>query len=64
VGVGASVAYNDAVLPRYAQIGQDYEGDQYRQYTIGQVAFGIVGGMALGSLFVYLWSVHQKKGKG
>lgn len=67
VGVGGGgVPYNDAVLPRYMPIGQDegYEGDKYRQYTVGEVAFGIVGGMAMGALFHYLWMLNrQKKGK-
>lgn len=64
IGVGGGVPYNDAVLPQYVQIGQDegYEGDKYRQYTVGEIAFGVVSGMALGGLFVYLWSVKRKNG--
>jgi hypothetical protein len=64
VGVGGSVAYNDAVLPRYAPIGADedagYAGDKYLEYSLGHVAFAVVGGMALGAFFTYLWYLHNQ----
>jgi len=52
-GLGQSVRWNDAVLPRYSRIGAT--GDQYRTMTVGHVALAGAGGILLGLSLMWLW---------
>jgi len=61
-GLCGTVPLNDAVLPRYAQVGQDddgYAGDKYVEYTVGHLGFAFVGGVAFGALCAYVWRIKK-----